>query len=721
MTTAFKGLALGLMVALAGTLVTLTPQGRHLEQDIGLSWLYQLRGAVPPPEDVVVVAIDRESATRLNLADRVSRWPRSLHARLIDRLTQAGARVIAFDLTFDTASQDLEQDRALAAAMRKARNVALVALLQRDGIASTNAAAGPSVSIERMVPPIPLLASAASAYAPFVLPKTERVDAYWTFRPGAGDGLTLPVAAFHIYALQAHEELGILWRQAGAPSAPWLPANHDALADPGAVRAFALKLHGALVDEPALAERMLKQLRSTSEREVSPRKKQIIGALLKLYNADDSHYLNFYGPPRTIRTVPYYQALQEPPSTHEREPRASGQDVFAGKAVFIGVSENTELEQDRTRDDYRTVFSRADGVNISGVEIAATAFANILDDRALRPLGFPWNLAIIMVWGLSAGAFCRNVRVSVAAAGIAVAGGLYLLVAYWQFQQFGNWLPLVVPLAVQLPMALFGAVLLGYRDARRERERIKRLFGTFLPRAAVDRSSQERGAGYVRRPIAVRCLSGNRHGELNGPRRRTRSQATERRDERLLRRAVRPGGTPWRRRLRSRRRCDAGDLGRRIGASCAETASVPRRSRYCWLDGPSQQHRRRRSNFRRASDCMQVKCCWEASVRAKHYRYGVVGEIVSTATRIEGLGKYLGVRLAGIGDCRGGCRRHPGAAARMLPASRQVQADPHMPAVGTQEPSEQRRSNGCARRSHRHWRRMPADDGARQAKYLRVF
>lgn len=644
MTTALKGLALGLMVALAGTLVTLTPQGRFLEQDIGLSWLYQLRGAVPPPEEVVVIAIDRESAAKLNLADRVSRWPRSLHARLIDKLAQAGARVIALDLTFDTPSLDLEQDRALAAAMRRARNVALVALLQRDSIASTKAAGAPSVSIERLVPPIPLLASAASTFAPFVLPKSERVDAYWTFRPGAGDNPTLPVAAFQIYALQAYEEFAELWRQAGAPSAAWLPAKRDALAEPGAVRAFAVKLRTTLASDPALAERMLKLLRSTSEREMSSHNKRIVSALLTLYNADEWRYLNFYGPPRTIRTVHYYRVLQELRLLDAHAPIASGQDGFAGKAVFVGVSENTELEQDRTRDDYRTVYSRADGVNISGVEIAATAFANIMDDRALRPLGFPWNLAFIMVWGLSAGTFCRHARVSAAAAGLAMAGGLYLLVAYWQFQQFGYWLPLLVPLAVQLPMALFAAVLLGYRDARRERERIKRLFGTFLPRAAVDRLAKSVG------PITSAdqllfgvCLATDMENstalaEELDPKRL--SAVMNDYYAALFRPVERHGGAVSE---------VVGDAMLAIWAGASTHAALRRQACHAALDIADLMDCRsdvsKGEPFPTRVGLHAGEMLLGSVGAGAHYRYGVVGEIVSTATRIEGLGKYLGVRL----------------------------------------------------------------------------
>jgi len=48
---------------------------------------------------------------------------------------------------------------------------------------------------------------------------------------------------------------------------------------------------------------------------------------------------------------------------------------FRGKAVFVGFSALSQPEQDRYGDDYETVFSQPSGLNISGVEIAATAFA----------------------------------------------------------------------------------------------------------------------------------------------------------------------------------------------------------------------------------------------------------------------------------------------------------------------------------------------------------
>lgn len=75
-----------------------------------------------PGAGVVIVAIDPKSL------DALGRWPfpRSLHARLLDRLSADGVRAVALDITMstpDTAQPD--NDRLLAAAMRRNGHVVM--------------------------------------------------------------------------------------------------------------------------------------------------------------------------------------------------------------------------------------------------------------------------------------------------------------------------------------------------------------------------------------------------------------------------------------------------------------------------------------------------------------------------------------------------------------------------------------------------------------------
>lgn len=68
---------------------------------------------------VTLVTIDDASLAALGRWP----WPRDTHARLIDTLHAAGAKVIAFDVEFPEASADPEMDRRLAEAARRAGNV----------------------------------------------------------------------------------------------------------------------------------------------------------------------------------------------------------------------------------------------------------------------------------------------------------------------------------------------------------------------------------------------------------------------------------------------------------------------------------------------------------------------------------------------------------------------------------------------------------------------
>ena len=84
-------------------------------------WLYDtLITATPaePADDVVIIAIDELSMDRLGRWP----WPRTTHARLIEKLREAGAETIVFDILFPEPSPE---DQAMANAMQKHGNVIL--------------------------------------------------------------------------------------------------------------------------------------------------------------------------------------------------------------------------------------------------------------------------------------------------------------------------------------------------------------------------------------------------------------------------------------------------------------------------------------------------------------------------------------------------------------------------------------------------------------------
>jgi len=116
--------AVAIVVIGLGGLALATDAGRRLELET-IDIRFELRGDRDPPSRLVVVGIDQRTFNVLR--DRGEPWPfrRSLHARVIDRLAAAGARVIAYDVQFTERSADGREDDALIGAVNRAGNVVL--------------------------------------------------------------------------------------------------------------------------------------------------------------------------------------------------------------------------------------------------------------------------------------------------------------------------------------------------------------------------------------------------------------------------------------------------------------------------------------------------------------------------------------------------------------------------------------------------------------------
>ncbi len=103
----------------------------------------------PPDPRLLIVAIDDASLQQLGQWP----WPRATHARLLDRLTQAGAGRVALDLMLSEPDRrDAAQDAELAAAIRRNGKVVLPVLAAPSS--------GPRMAEELL--PIPLIAANAA-------------------------------------------------------------------------------------------------------------------------------------------------------------------------------------------------------------------------------------------------------------------------------------------------------------------------------------------------------------------------------------------------------------------------------------------------------------------------------------------------------------------------------------------------------------------------------
>ena len=68
----WRSLAAGLVTAVCGLALVLTPLGTTFERTFGLDWLFKMRGARPPPPDVAVVGINSGTGRALDLPQNAS-------------------------------------------------------------------------------------------------------------------------------------------------------------------------------------------------------------------------------------------------------------------------------------------------------------------------------------------------------------------------------------------------------------------------------------------------------------------------------------------------------------------------------------------------------------------------------------------------------------------------------------------------------------------------
>ncbi len=451
MSQMYKAIKLGFFIAILGIIVSLLPFGRTLEENIGLNLLFKLRGIRQAPQDVVVVTIDKLSADKLDLPNDPDKWPRSLHAQLTENLSNEGASVIAFDLFFNE-TRSAENNSLFANAMKKAGNVVLTEYLTTKTPLDESGEVIDDLHIVKQVPPTPVLAKSAFTIAGFPLPKVPfKVSQYWTFKKAAGDLPTMPVVVFQIFALDVYDEFLHLLQQYLPYKLDILSHNRESIISNRNINYVIQTLRNIFEKDPLLAKKMIEDLENSKSTFIDPKNKQLIKSLIMMYQSPDSQYLNFYGPPRTITSIPYYLVLQPKELSADNQKQIN----FNGKAVFVGLSENSQPEY---KDGFYTVFSSSDGMDISGVEIAATAFANLLENTAVRPISFSFHLATLIILGLVLGVICRLLSAVTSLLIVLGLGALYLIGALYQFNTAHIWHPLIVPLCIQIPIAYLCAI-----------------------------------------------------------------------------------------------------------------------------------------------------------------------------------------------------------------------------------------------------------------------
>ena len=635
-----KGALLGIVAGIVGSIASLTPVGLNLEEDLGLAVLFDLRGRRAPPPEVVVVSIDQESADALDLRASTGRWPRALHARLIECLAQRRPAVIAFDLFFEEQGEE-SGDLALAEAMRNAGNVVLCERLQSERLTvrHRNGRAGATVEVTRRVPPIPLFGDAAAASTPYPLPKVPmKVCRDWTFRTTAEQSAapTLPVVAFQWYALSAYPELLRILEAEYPQAAARLPGTGEEFVRARGIKGMIRDIRAIFEKDPSAERRLLAALDRSPTRPADPAERRIVRSLIHLYGGGIRKFLNFYGPTRTIPTIPYHRVLRD-----GKGAQGPAMPELAGKAVFVGSSESRQLAQ---KDGFYTVYTKENGVDLSGVEIQATSFANLLEDLPVRPIPLVHQVSGLLLWGLVVGILSLAFRPAISIPAVAALSLLYLGAAVHRFATAAEWYPVVIPLMFQGPAVLAGSLTWNYVSLYRERRNFRRAFSYYLPEGVVDELARNIEGLQIRdRLVNGICLATDAEhytalAESMEP--KELAQFMNRYYEAVFDPVRRHGGMV------------SNVVGDSMLALWVATPENPAPLREACLAAIEIAGAMR--EFRRSLDGIRLPTrigihAGEILLgnlgAAPHFEYRPVGDIVNTATRIEGLNKFLGTRI----------------------------------------------------------------------------
>jgi adenylate cyclase len=162
----------------------------------------------------------------------------------------------------------------------------------------------------------------------------------------------------------------------------------------------------------------------------------------------DADWLNYYGPSEHISWASYHRAL----GTNGTTP-----DFFKNKVVFIGQRTQVGVPFEE-REDYNTPFTRWDGRRMSGVEIHATRFLNLIHGTGLRRLSSTSEAVIIGMLGIALGWGLILVRPTIAVLLSIAAAVTVIGLSYFLFKSALVWWAWGIVVGVQIPIALAWAV-----------------------------------------------------------------------------------------------------------------------------------------------------------------------------------------------------------------------------------------------------------------------
>lgn len=174
--------------------------------------------------------------------------------------------------------------------------------------------------------------------------------------------------------------------------------------------------------------------------------------------------INYPGPPKTVKTVSYYQALNYarllPPGT------------FSGKIVLIGRSLEAIPEPQRlSGDTFLTPFSWISQQPAAGVEIQANIISNLLEGRFVTELSQPMQSLLLVLLTSIASLTLIRLRPLTGLIVTLILAGLFFATALLIFSQASIWLPVISGI-LALILVYGGHLLARVQRVEQDRRRL---------------------------------------------------------------------------------------------------------------------------------------------------------------------------------------------------------------------------------------------------------
>jgi len=395
--------------------------------------LFEMRGELDVSDSpIVMVAISQQADEEIPYKYP---WPTNLHAKLIDNLNRAGAKVIAFDVIFDNPdTDDPENDSLFAESMKRHQNVILGGELQADQISESELISPlfPNTTLFNSNPNKPGLVR--------VFPDLDGAVRSYNFG--------------HIHREETYYRLGI-----------------------EVVREF-----------EGLAYDSIDAINPNSKSEYFS-----VGSYEIPKERANSFLINYYGPEGIFPEVSFEEVIDDSSYTtvFESELGASvnsfddpefghlSMGTFRDKIVLVGAT------MPLLKDFYATPYANDGNNERPGYQIHANAVQTILDSNYLSRFNNWYTLLIMFAFSFIL-AFVNRYFNAVSGFLLSlILAGSFFGITYWAFVSLNTIMMITGPV-IALILTQSGMVGYEYYMEQKEKRRIKGMFASYVSPELVD-------------------------------------------------------------------------------------------------------------------------------------------------------------------------------------------------------------------------------------------